>query len=339
MSELGDSIVGIPNLKSEEWRKFSFRGIPDYWFPSVQSKINDLGNFKTILNHDYFVMNSIVNSNPIHFDQLISDFNHESIFAKEFSTEFVYIQPKKNSLLNLNLIFHSHPEKEISGSNISILIDVPDDSQVNLKLYLDYHPTHVSFLNLFSYLGKNSKFNSISVMSGGARGKSRNHCFLAGEGAEFNAEGLSLLGGRESHFWDYKASHKNNHQTSQILHKTSVSSRSHHIFMGNLDILPNLKGIQSSQMSRNLLLDPTARAESIPNLEVKASNVNCVHGATVGELDEEQIYFLRSRGLNEVESRRLLWEGFLNSILDQVFPEDEKNRLMPNWSQKLWRIS
>jgi Fe-S cluster assembly scaffold protein SufB len=107
--------------------------------------------------------------------------------------------------------------------------------------------------------------------------------------------------------------------------------------MGNLDIPPHLKGVQSSQLSQNLLLDPTARAESIPNLEVKASNVNCVHGATVGELDEEQIYFLRSRGLTEGESKRLLWEGFLNSILDQIFEEEEKNKMMPLWSQKLWR--
>ncbi|HNN82245.1 MAG TPA: SufD family Fe-S cluster assembly protein, partial [Leptospiraceae bacterium] len=94
--------------------------------------------------------------------------------------------------------------------------------------------------------------------------------------------------------------------------------------------------VTASQIDNNLTMARTARAESMPKLEVFADDVKCSHGATVGEVNEDQLFYLMSRGLTENESRFLIIEGFLKEILDLVDKEEIQSYLVSRLTKKLY---
>jgi Fe-S cluster assembly protein SufD len=91
------------------------------------------------------------------------------------------------------------------------------------------------------------------------------------------------------------------------------------VFSGLIRVTPEGKGTAAYQQNRNLLLSRQARADSIPNLEIGANDIlGCSHGATVGKVDEEQLFYLMCRGLERVEATRLIVEGFVDPVLEAV---------------------
>jgi Fe-S cluster assembly protein SufD len=89
------------------------------------------------------------------------------------------------------------------------------------------------------------------------------------------------------------------------------------------------------QANRNLVLSPNARADSIPGLEILADDVRCTHGATVGKVDEEQIFYLRSRGLPKGEAERLIVEGFFDPIMQRIPFEGVRQRFQQAIHEKM----
>ncbi len=141
---------------------------------------------------------------------------------------------------------------------------------------------------------------------------------LAASGAEFRAVGIGTGQGREFHDMEMTAEHLAEHTESSLLYKTIQGDRSHSVFNGNLHIEPGLKHVRSHQVNNNVLLGKRARAESMPNLIVRAEDVTAEHGATVGELDRDALFFIMSRGLPEGEARRLLIEGFIEEVVREI---------------------
>jgi Fe-S cluster assembly protein SufD len=91
-------------------------------------------------------------------------------------------------------------------------------------------------------------------------------------------------------------------------------------------VAPNASKTDGYQANRNLVLDRRARADSIPGLEILTDDVRCTHGATVGKIDQEQIYYLESRGLPRTDAERLIVEGFFDPIMQRIPFEGVKNR-------------
>lgn len=103
-----------------------------------------------------------------------------------------------------------------------------------------------------------------------------------------------------------------------------ASERGYGLFDGLVYVAPDAQHTEAYQQSRNVLLSPTARIQTQPQLEIYADDVKCSHGATVGQMNEEEIYYMRQRGLSEEDARRLQLGGFMQSILGRV--EDEALR-------------
>ena len=106
-------------------------------------------------------------------------------------------------------------------------------------------------------------------------------------------------------------------------HKFLVCSRTRKtrnpVFSGLIRVSPEGKKTAAYQQNRNLLLSPKARADSIPNLEIGANDIiGCTHGATVGKVDEEQLFYLMCRGLSRIEATHLIVEGFVDPLIEQV---------------------
>ncbi len=168
---------------------------------------------------------------------------------------------------------------------------------------------------------KDSRFHASIANWGGYKGKSFYDSLVAGKGAWTRYAGLAPLKGREFQDTEIRILHAESHGQSSILFRTVEREKAHHVFTGNLHIPANVKDVGAIQINNNLLLDRTARAESIPKLEVFADSVKCEHGATVGEINEEQLFYLATRGISEEEARKMIVEGFLNEVVRE-FPSE-----------------
>lgn len=192
------------------------------------------------------------------------------------------------------------------------------NSRVNYVMIGDFGPDDFHMHHFRARLMRDSRLNLYLFPLGGFSGKSFYQSEAREPGAECHAYGCAVGRAREFNDMDITMAHHANHTFSSILYRSVVRDRSHHVFYGNLNIDPGLKNVDSHQSNNNILLDRRARAESMPNLIVRAEDVSAEHGATVGELDKEALYFLMARGIPEDEARDLLIEGFINSILEKI---------------------
>src|SRR6185437_5599123 len=102
------------------------------------------------------------------------------------------------------------------------------------------------------------------------------------------------------------------------LFKGVIDDRAHGVFLGRIAVRPDAQRSDAQQVNRNLLLGPRAAVDTKPELEILADDVKCSHGATVGDLDEEALFYLRLRGIAMDDARRLLIEAFATETLDRV---------------------
>ncbi|AVQ10634.1 FeS assembly protein SufD [Leptospira santarosai] len=191
------------------------------------------------------------------------------------------------------------------------------------------------FQNLFSDQKKDSDVKIVKVTPGGYKGKNLLGVELSGKGARARVIGLAPMAAREFQDSEVKIVHKESHTESSILYRSALKDKAHHIFTGNLHIPNSCKDVNAIQINNNLLLGRSARAESIPKLEVYAENVKCEHGATVGEIDEEQLFYLASRGIDEDEARRMIVDGFLGQVIGEIESDSIRRELFELIARKV----
>jgi Fe-S cluster assembly protein SufD len=141
---------------------------------------------------------------------------------------------------------------------------------------------------------------------------------LDGEGACAQIDGLALISGRQLADTHTLIDHTQPSGRSAQLHKTIVDGAAHAVFNGKIFVRPGAQLTDSAQESRNLLLSDKATVDTKPQLEIFADDVKCAHGATVGQLDAEQLFYLRSRGLPEQAARNLLTYAFGASVIERI---------------------
>jgi Fe-S cluster assembly protein SufD len=139
-----------------------------------------------------------------------------------------------------------------------------------------------------------------------------------GEGAEMTIDGLALISGRQLADTHTLMAHARPNGRSMQRHKTIVDGAAHAVFNGNVFVHEGAQLTNSSQQSRNLLLSAKAHVDTKPQLEIFADDVKCSHGATVGQLDAEQLFYLVSRGLSDARARGLLTYAFGAEIIDRI---------------------
>jgi Fe-S cluster assembly protein SufD len=196
------------------------------------------------------------------------------------------------------------------------------------------------FASMVADQDRDSALTGLTLMLGGRLSRTDLACELRGQGAEADLFGL-VFGEQDQHF-DLQSfqEHIGSDTRSDLVQKVALRDRSSSNFTGMIRV--GLKALRtaSNQESRNLLLDPGARADADPKLEILNSDVNrCGHGAAVGPVDEELIFYLMTRGLSHDEAERLIVEGFFNPLLDQVPLEAVRERLWAAIHRKLGAAS
>jgi Fe-S cluster assembly protein SufD len=168
-------------------------------------------------------------------------------------------------------------------------------------------------------LGRDTTATLQTIELGSRLTKGRVEAILAGAGASVKLQGLYIADGKQ-HMDRYTLQdHRAANGVSDLLFKGVVTDEARSVFSGLIRVLPEGKGTAAYQQNRNLLLSRKARADSIPNLEIGANDIiGCSHGATVGKVDEEQLFYLMCRGLTRVDATRLIVEGFVDPLVAQV---------------------
>jgi len=129
--------------------------------------------------------------------------------------------------------------------------------------------------------------------------------------------------------------HARPHGSSTQLYKSILGGASRSVFNGRIVVDPGAQKTDARQSNRNLVLSDAAVANSNPQLEIFADDVRCTHGSTVGRLDDEAVFYLRSRGLDRAEAQRLLVQAFAGEILDRIREPELRERLAALVADKL----
>ncbi len=158
---------------------------------------------------------------------------------------------------------------------------------------------------------------------------------LVGEGSSGRMSGFYFTDGDQHLDYDSQQNHLAPHTTSDLLFKGALLDRSRVVWQGMIYVAPGAFKTDGYQANRNLVLSRQARADSIPGLEILADDVRCTHGATVGKIDPEQIFYLRTRGIPDVEAKRLIVEGFFDPIMQRIPFEGVRARFQEAIQRKM----
>jgi Fe-S cluster assembly protein SufD len=158
---------------------------------------------------------------------------------------------------------------------------------------------------------------------------------LEGEGGEARMSGFYFTDGKQHLDHDTQQNHKAANTTSDLLFKGALEEKSRSVWQGMIYVAPEAQRTDGFQANRNLVLSPNARADSIPGLEILADDVRCTHGATVGKIDDEELFYLLSRGIPEKEARQLIVEGYFDPIMQRIPFEGVRARFQKAIVQKM----
>lgn len=176
-------------------------------------------------------------------------------------------------------------------------------------------------------LSKSSCYAGINITFGAQISRFNQKIELEGEDAECNIEGFTLISGQQLADTHTFIDHIKPQGKSRQIHKCIADDAAHGVFNGAIMVRPHAQQTNSAQMSRSLLLTNKAHIDAKPQLEIFADNVKCSHGATVGQLNKEEIFYLRSRGIPESVARNLLTYAFGGEIIDHVAVSSLKAQL------------
>jgi Fe-S cluster assembly protein SufD len=167
-------------------------------------------------------------------------------------------------------------------------------------------------------LGEGAHYDNFVFSIGGRLARNEIHVALEGRRAQCRLNGAYL--GRGDQVIDHTTviDHVSPETSSRELYKGVLDGRARGVFQGRITVRPDAQKADGQQMNRALLLSDKAEINSKPELEIRADDVKCSHGATAGELDDAALFYLRSRGIPEPEARRLLVEAFLGEVIDAV---------------------
>jgi Fe-S cluster assembly protein SufD len=229
----------------------------------------------------------------------------------------VHVETGAHSKLQLVELYFSMGSE--AGFNIaSTRIRAGSGSHVSRIVVRNWNP-HTTAVHLEQLsVQRDAYLQSTNLNIGGGTVRQETVLSAEGEGADARLNSLSIAG--EGQEFDQRTlqSHKAPASRSDLLFKNALLETGRTIFSGLIRVAPEAQHTDAYQTNRNLLLDPSAEANSLPGLEILANDVKCSHGATSGQIDEDQLFYMRSRGINDKLARQLLIFGFFEEVIEKI---------------------
>ncbi len=175
---------------------------------------------------------------------------------------------------------------------------------------------HIATLQV--YQDRSSSVRTFNVTLGGVLTRNEVNVVLDGEGAECNLDGLYLISGTQHVDNHTRLVHAKPHCDSREMYKGILDEKATGVFHGRIVVRPGAQKTDSKQTNNNLLLSDEALINTKPQLEIYANDVKCTHGATIGQLDPDALFYLRSRGIDQTTARSLLIYAFASQVVNRI---------------------
>ena len=212
------------------------------------------------------------------------------------------------------------PEVGAGGHLVDAVVEllVGDNARLRYLSVQEHGPKTWQVALQRAHVGRDASLHSSAVALGGDYARLRSESLLAGDNAESDL--MAVYFGDHTQMLDFRTlqDHDAPSTRSDLLFKGAVEDQAHSVYSGLIRLRPSARKANASQTNRNLVLTEGAGAESIPNLEIEANDVRCSHASAVGPIDEDQLYYLESRGVPPAEAERLIVLGFFDDVLDRL---------------------
>lgn len=319
-AELNDAVQNHPELVREY---FMTKAVPaDFGkFEALHAALWQSGTFLYVpenvtVEHPFrsFVTQPTVGS---------SLFNH-SVVVVEKNAEAFFVDA-----------FQSDTAEGTSFTSEVVELFLADDARLRYVQVQDWGRHVHNFMTQRAILGTDSELKSLEVTLGSKFTKNSIGSHLRGENGL--AEMLGIYFGDSKQFFDHHTwqLHESPYNTSDLEFKGALKDGARSVYSGLIKVEEGAQKTDAFQQNRNLVLDRTARADSIPNLEIEANDVRCTHGATVSQVEEEHLFYLQARGIPRSEAQKLVVEGFFRPVIDRIPVEEIQDFLQTAIARKV----
>jgi Fe-S cluster assembly protein SufD len=224
-------------------------------------------------------------------------------------------------------------EQALHNGVIELL--VRDGATLHYASLQDFGTNVWQFNHECGRVGRDAKLDWITSLMGTRVTKAFQTSELDGAGGWARMSGIFFADGRQHMDLDTQQNHNAPDTVSDLLYKGALKDNSRTVWQGMIKALPGSQRIDGFQANRNLMLDKSARADSIPGLEIEADDVRCTHASTVGKLDEEEIFYLMSRGIPRSEAIRMVIQGFFDPVMQRIPFDGVRTRIFERILEKV----
>lgn len=218
--------------------------------------------------------------------------------------------------------FRSPSSEEQSFASAVVEHFIAADAKLRYVQVQDWGRGVWNFMTERSILGDDSLLNSLHVTLGSKFSKASIASHLRGRNSLAEMLGIFFADGDQffdHHTWQL---HESPYATSDLEFKGALKGHARSVYSGLIKVSEGAQKTDAYQQNRNLVLSRTARADSIPNLEIAANDVRCTHGATISQVEEEHLFYLQARGIPRAEAQNLIVEGFFRPVIDRIPVEE-----------------
>ena len=251
-------------------------------------------------------------------------------------SEIIYPRVILNVNNSASCTFIEHHINNINNSfqNGVTQISMDENSNLNHIKIQKNSPNMIDISSLMVNQKKESNYNFFQYCDGSDLGRNNIHIIMSGNGSNCNLSGISLTKNIQQIDNNIIVEHKGKHTTSSQVFKSILDEKSSGVFNGKVIIQEGAVKTDAAQSNKNLILSKNAGMNSNPQMEIYNDDVKCAHGSSTGELDQETLFYMRSRGLDLIGAKSLLIRGFIADLIDNISHEKIKNYLyeeFDNW--------
>jgi Fe-S cluster assembly protein SufD len=230
-----------------------------------------------------------------------------------------------------------HKGDAVLGENVEIIVG--DEAEITVISIQDWNTKSVHNSSQFARLGRNAKLRHLVVSLGGKTVRVSTSAEFAAPGSEVELLGMYFADAGQYLENRLYVDHAVPNCKSRVTYKGALQGeKAHTVWVGDVLIRQAAEGTDTYELNRNLLLTDGARADSVPNLEIETGKIEGAgHASASGRFDDEQLFYLQARGINEREARRLVVRGFLNEIIQKIGNEEIEARLSASIEAELER--
>ena len=220
-----------------------------------------------------------------------------------------------------------HHGDAVLSENVEIIVE--EEASLTLVSIQEWNPKSIHSSAQFAKLGRNSKFKHVVVSLGGSVVRVTPSAYFDAPGGDVSLNGLYFADAGQYLEHRIFVDHSQPNCKSRVTYKGALQGeKAHTVWVGDVLIRAAAEGTDTYELNRNLLLTDGARADSVPNLEIETGQIQGAgHASASGRFDDEHLFYLQARGIDELEARRLVVRGFLMEIVQQIGISDLEDRL------------